>query len=75
LHPGARSGAINERINSKYQKRAPAKARARCGRTLIMGRRVVYRSQPGFHGTDYVVYPYVSERGNKAWAHVFIAVR
>jgi hypothetical protein len=47
----------------------------RCGGTLIMGKRVVYRSQPGFHGTDYVVYHYVSERGNKAEAHVFITVR
>ena len=47
----------------------------RCGGMPIMGRRVVYRSQPGFHGSDYVVYHYVSERGNKAEAHVFITVR
>ncbi len=46
-----------------------------CGGTLIMGKRVVYRSQPGFHGTDYVVYHYVSQRGHRAEAHVNITVR
>jgi len=46
-----------------------------CGGTQIMGKRVVYRSEPGFHGTDYVVYHYVSERGHKAEAHVNITVR
>jgi hypothetical protein len=46
-----------------------------CGGTQIMGKRVVYRSEPGFHGTDYVVYHYVSERGNRAEAHVNITVR
>jgi hypothetical protein len=40
-----------------------------------MGQRVIYRSAPGFHGTDYVVYHYVSEAGNRAEAHVFITVR
>jgi hypothetical protein len=47
----------------------------RCGGTLIMGQRVIYRSEPGFHGEDYVVYHYVSERGHRAEAHVFITVR
>ena len=47
----------------------------RCGGTLIMGKRVVYRSEPGFHGTDYVVYHYVSARGHRAEAHVNITVR
>jgi hypothetical protein len=46
-----------------------------CGGTLIMGKRVVYQSAPGFHGTDYVVYHYVSERGHRAEAHVNITVR
>ena len=46
-----------------------------CGGTLIMGKRVVYRSEPGFHGSDYVVYHYVSERGHRAEAHVIITVR
>jgi hypothetical protein len=46
-----------------------------CGGTQIMGKRVVYQSEPGFHGTDYVVYHYVSERGNRAEAHVNITVR
>jgi hypothetical protein len=46
-----------------------------CGGTLIMGKRVVYRSEPGFHGTDYIVYHYVSEPGNRAEAHVNITVR
>jgi hypothetical protein len=47
----------------------------RCGGTLIMGKRVIYRSAPDFHGTDYVVYHYVSERGHRAEAHVNITVR
>jgi hypothetical protein len=45
-----------------------------CGGTMIMGKRVVYRSEPGFHGTDYVVYHYVSDTGNRAEAHVNITV-
>ena len=47
----------------------------RCGGTLIMGKRVIYRSAPDFHGTDYVVYHYVSEGGHRAEAHVNITVR
>jgi len=47
----------------------------RCGNTLIMGKRVVYRSEPGFHGSDYVVYHYLSDAGNRAEAHVLITVR
>jgi hypothetical protein len=46
-----------------------------CGGTLIMGKRVVYRSEPRFHGNDYVIYHYVSARGNRAEAHVYITVR
>ncbi len=40
-----------------------------------MGKRVVYRSEPDFHGTDDIVYHYVSERGNRAEAYVNITVR
>jgi hypothetical protein len=47
----------------------------RCGGTLIMGKRVIYRSTPGFHGSDYVVYHYVSDWGERAEAHVNITVR
>ena len=47
----------------------------RCGGTLIMGKRVVYRSEPGFDGTDYIVYHYVSDGGHRAEAHVNITVR
>jgi hypothetical protein len=46
-----------------------------CGGTLIMGKRVIYRSEPGFHGKDYVVYHYVSDGGRRAEAHVYITVR
>jgi hypothetical protein len=46
-----------------------------CGGTLIMGKRVIYRSEPGFHGNDYVIYHYVSARGNTAEAHVYITMR
>jgi hypothetical protein len=47
----------------------------RCGGTLIMGKQVIYRSKPGFHGTDYLVYHYLSQWGNRAEAHVNITVR
>jgi hypothetical protein len=47
----------------------------RCGGTQIMGKRVIYRSTPGFHGSDYVVYHYVSDWGERAEAHVYITVR
>jgi hypothetical protein len=47
----------------------------RCGGMQIMGKQVVYRSSPGFHGSDVVVYHYVSDWGERAAATVFITVR
>jgi hypothetical protein len=47
----------------------------RCGGMQIMGKQVVYRSRPGFHGTDVVVYEYISDWGERAVATVIIAVR
>jgi hypothetical protein len=47
----------------------------RCGGMQIMGKQVVYRSRPGFHGTDIVVYEYISDRGERGVATVIIAVR
>jgi|HubBroStandDraft_4_1064222.scaffolds.fasta_scaffold970105_1 hypothetical protein len=47
----------------------------RCGGMQIMGKQVVYRSRPGFRGTDVVVYEYVSDWGEKAGATVIITVR
>ncbi len=47
----------------------------RCGGMQIMGKQVVYRSRPGFHGTDVVVYEYISDRGERATATVIITVR
>jgi hypothetical protein len=47
----------------------------RCGGMQIMGKQVVYRSRLGFHGTDVVVYEYVSDRGERSRATVIIAVR
>jgi hypothetical protein len=46
-----------------------------CGGMQIMGKQVVYRSNPGFQGTDVLVYHYVSEWGNRAEATVIITVR
>ena len=46
-----------------------------CGGMQIMGKQVVYRSRLGFHGTDIVVYEYISDRGERAVATVIIAVR
>ncbi len=47
----------------------------RCGGMQIMGKQVVYRSRPGFHGTDVVVYEYISDWGERATATVIITVR
>ncbi len=47
----------------------------RCGGTQIMGKQVAYRSTPGFHGSDVVVYEYISDRGERAKATVLITVR
>ncbi|MGP8122525.1 MAG: hypothetical protein ACLP8B_18635 [Xanthobacteraceae bacterium] len=47
----------------------------RCGGMQIMGKQVVYRSRPGFHGSDVLVYEYVSDRGERAAATVIITVR
>jgi hypothetical protein len=47
----------------------------RCGGMQIMGKQVVYRSRLGFHGTDVVVYEYISDWGERAVATVIIAVR
>jgi len=46
----------------------------RCGGMQIIGKQVVYRSRPGFHGTDVVVYEYFSDRGERSRATVIIAV-
>lgn len=46
-----------------------------CGGMQIMGKQVVYRSRPGFHGSDVVIYQYVSDWGERAKATVFITVR
>jgi hypothetical protein len=47
----------------------------RCGGMQIMGKQVVYRSRPGFHGSDVVVYEYVSDWGERAAATVIVTVR
>ena len=46
-----------------------------CGGMQIMGKQVVYRSRPDFHGSDVVVYEYISDWGERAAATVFITVR
>src|SRR5271155_2829618 len=46
-----------------------------CGGMQIMGKQVVYRSNPGFHGSDVVVYEYISDWGERAAATVIITVR
>jgi hypothetical protein len=47
----------------------------RCGGMQIMGKQVVYRSRPGFHGTDVMAYQYVSGWGQRSGATVIITVR
>jgi hypothetical protein len=47
----------------------------RCGGMQIMGKQVVYRSRPGFHGSDVLVYHYVSDWGETSGATVLITVR
>ena len=46
-----------------------------CGGMQIMGKQIVYRSRPGFHGTDVVVYEYISDRGDRGGSTVVITVR
>jgi hypothetical protein len=47
----------------------------RCGGMQIMGKQIVYRSRSDFHGTDVVIYEYISDRGERSRATVIIAVR
>jgi hypothetical protein len=47
----------------------------RCGGMQIMGKQVVYRSRLGFHGTDVLVYHYISDWGERAEATVIVTVR
>ncbi len=47
----------------------------RCAGMKIMGKQVVYRSEPGFHGADVLVYHYISDWGERAGATVIITVR
>jgi hypothetical protein len=47
----------------------------RCGGMQIVGKQVVYRSRLGFHGSDVVVYEYISDWGERATATVIITVR
>jgi hypothetical protein len=47
----------------------------RCAGMQIMGKRVVYRSRPGFHGSDVLAYEYISDLGERATTTVIITVR
>jgi hypothetical protein len=66
--------SVTERLNTANVNPKFGTA-GRCGGMQIMGKQVVYRSRPGFHGTDVVVYEYISDWGEKAGATVIIAVR
>ena len=62
--------SVTERLNT-----APVHPKfgtaGRCGGMQIMGKQVVYRSDPGFHGSDVVVYHHVSDWGERAAATVY----
>ena len=47
----------------------------RCGGMQIVGKQILYRSTPGFRGTDVVIYEYISDRGERSRTTVNIAVR
>jgi hypothetical protein len=64
-----RPDEIRSNVNPKFG------SAGRCGGMQIMGKQAVYRSRLGFHGTDVVVYEYISDWGERAGATVIIAVR
>ena len=66
--------SVTEGLNTAPQKPKFGTA-GRCGGMQIMGKQVVYRSRPDFHGSDLVIYEYVSDRGERAGATVIITVR
>ena len=47
----------------------------KCVGKQIMGKQVLYRSKPGFHGGDQLVYESVSDKGERALTTVKIDVR
>ena len=62
---GLNTAAINPRFGTA----------GRCGGKQIMGKQIIYRSKPGFHGTDVVAYEYVSDWGERFTVTVIITVR
>jgi hypothetical protein len=47
----------------------------RCVGKEVMGKQIVYRSKPDFHGSDVVVYESLSDKGEKTSTTVSIEVR
>jgi hypothetical protein len=46
-----------------------------CAGKQVMGKQIVYRSKPGFHGADQVVYESVSDKGERTLVSVKIEVK
>ena len=47
----------------------------RCAGKQVKGKQIVYRSKPGFHGVDTVIYDVVSDRGEQIVTTITIDVR
>lgn len=48
---------------------------ANCVGQKIMGRQIMYRSKPGFHGADTLVYEVVSDKGERSLNTIAIEVK
>ena len=47
----------------------------RCAGAVMIGRQIMYRSNPGFRGSDAVTYEMIGPTGNKVTTTIAIAVR
>ena len=72
--PGNGTVTVRDGPNRVVQNPAVGTAGACVGKD-VMGKQITYRSKPGFHGKDVVVYESVSDRGPKVVTTVNIEVR
>jgi hypothetical protein len=66
--------SVNEGLNT-VRENPRFGAAGKCVGKQIMGKQIVYRSKPGFHGDDTVTYEILSDKGERASTIVNVKVR
>jgi hypothetical protein len=72
--PARGTASIRDGLNT-VPERARFGTSGSCAGRQVMGKQIVYRSDPGFRGGDLLVYEFVSDRGERGSTTVVIEVR